>query len=116
MRGTSERFRGKTGSIEPLISPLLIRSRSPHTALLKLLKFFEFLRTHAIDHDIFRFGHQNLPPPEGHQGEEEQDEPCDADEDNHDDMPDVEGLKVEDVGEDSNGCDESDIGERQSPT
>lgn len=115
-RGISERFRGKMDSIKPPISPLHIRGRGPHTTLFQFLEFFEFLRAHAIDHDILRFGHQDLPPPEGHHGEEEQNDPGEADEDNHDDMPDVEGRKVEDVSEDPNGCDESDIRERQGPT
>jgi hypothetical protein len=109
---TSERSRGKGDPVESTAPPLLIRSLGPHTLLLQLL---ELLQTHAIDYDVLRFGHQNLSPPKGHQGEEEQDEPCNADEDDHDDMPDVEHLKVEDVSENSDSRNESDVGERQSP-
>ena len=99
------------GSFEPL---LLIRSHGPH-ALLPRLELLQVLHAHAVYHDILRFGHQNLPPPKGHQGKEKQDEPGDADEDDHDDMPSVERRKVKDVSKSSDSRNESDVGECQGP-
>ena len=73
-------------------------------------------RAHNIYRNVLRLGHQNFPPPKGHQGEKEQDKPGAAHEGNHDDIPDVEWLEVKDISEKSDGRDEPDVGESQSPT
>jgi len=76
--------------IEPLVSLFLIWSLGSHTPLLHLLELLQLFRTHAVQHDVLRLGHQDLSPPKGHQCEEEEDEPGGTDEYNHDGVPDVE--------------------------
>ena len=68
------------------------------------------LRRRGIHQHVFGIGEEDFPPPEGHEGEEEEDSPGDADEDDHDAVPHDEPGKIENVRQDSDDGDETHIG------
>lgn len=58
---------------------------------------------------IFGIRKEDLPSPESHKGEEEEDGPGDADEDDHDGVPDDEPRQIEDIRQDPDDGDETHI-------
>ena len=58
---------------------------------------------------VFGIGKEYFSPPERHKGEEEEDGPSGADEDDHDGVPHDEPRQVENVRQDTDDGDETDI-------
>ena len=59
--------------------------------------------------DVFGISKEYFPSPESHKGEEEEDGPSDADEDDHDGVPHDEPRQVEDIRQDTDDGDETHI-------
>ena len=73
------------------------------------------LGSRGILQDVFGIGKEDLSPPEGHEGEEEEDGPGDADEDDHDGVPDDEPRQIEDIRQDPDDGDETHIWKPSQP-
>ena len=67
------------------------------------------LRSRSILQHVFGLGKEYLAPPERHEGEEEEDGPGDADEDDHDAVPHDEPGQIKDIRQDPNDGDETNI-------
>jgi len=58
---------------------------------------------------VFGCRKEDLPPPESHEGEKKEDGPGDADEDDHDGVPDDKPRQIEDIRQDPDDGDETHI-------
>jgi hypothetical protein len=72
------------------------------------------LRSWNILQHVFRFRKEDLSPPESQKGEEEEDGPGDADEDDHGGVPHDEPRQIENIRQDPDDGDETHI--RKSTT
>ena len=67
------------------------------------------LGSRSVLQHIFGIRKEDLPPPESHEGEEEEDGPGDADEDDHHGVPDDKPRQIKDIRQDPDDGDETHI-------